>query len=107
LEDGDTVSFGSHTLKVLHTPGHTPGGISLYIEYPADGTLKKAVFVGDTLFAGSIGRTDFPGGNYNTLIRSIQTQLFALDDDVAVYPGHMDSTTIGNEKRTNPFCGQG
>jgi hydroxyacylglutathione hydrolase len=107
LEDGDTVSFGNHTLKVLHTPGHTPGGICLYIEYPAAGTLKKAVFVGDTLFAGSIGRTDFPGGNYDTLIRSIQTKLFALDDDVAVYPGHMNDTTIGNEKRTNPFCGQG
>ena len=107
LEDGDTVSFGSHTLKVLHTPGHTPGGISLYIEYPADGTLKKAVFVGDTLFAGSIGRTDFPGGNYDTLIQSIQTRLFALDDDVAVYPGHMGTTTIGVEKRQNPFCSLG
>lgn len=107
LEDGDRISFGTHTLTVLHTPGHTPGGICLYIEYAEQGVPKKAVFVGDTLFAGSIGRTDFPGGDYDTLIRSIQTKLLALDDDVTVYPGHMSSTTIGVEKRTNPFCGAG
>jgi hydroxyacylglutathione hydrolase len=80
---------------VLHTPGHTPGGISLY----ADG----AVFVGDTLFAGSIGRTDFPGGDFDTLKLSIQRKLYTLNDDVAVYPGHMGTTSIGREKRTNPF----
>ena len=105
LEDGDSVSFGNHTLNVLHTPGHTPGGICLYGEYQKDGVLKKAVFVGDTLFAGSIGRTDFPGGNFDTLINGIRTKLFTLDDDVKVYPGHMSDTTIGVEKRTNPFCG--
>jgi glyoxylase-like metal-dependent hydrolase (beta-lactamase superfamily II) len=107
LEDGDTITFGAHSLTVLHTPGHTPGGICLYTEYPNAGDVKKAVFVGDTLFAGSIGRTDFPGGSYDTLIDSIRTQLFALADDVEVYPGHMASTTIGVEKRTNPFCGAG
>ena len=107
LEDGDTISFGTHTLKVLHTPGHTIGGVCLYVEHNHAGALKKAVFVGDTLFAGSIGRTDFPGGNFDTLINSIRTKLFTLDDDVKVYPGHMGNTTIGVEKRTNPFCGMG
>ncbi len=105
LEDGDAISFGTHTLKVLHTPGHTPGGICLYIEYIHAGAPKKAVFVGDTLFAGSIGRTDFPGGDFDTLISSIRTKLFALDEGVKVYPGHMGNTTIGVEKRSNPFCG--
>ena len=107
LEDGDTITFGTHTLTVLHTPGHTPGGISLYIEFTEADAPKKAVFVGDTLFAGSIGRTDFPGGNFDTLISSIRTKLFTLNDGVKVYPGHMGSTTIGVEKRTNPFCGMG
>ena len=97
LEDGDTVQVGQITFKVLYTPGHTPGGISLYAD--------KSVFVGDTLFAGSIGRTDFPGGDFETLIRSIHTKLFTLPDDVAVYTGHMEPTTIGKEKRYNPFCG--
>lgn len=107
LEDGDTITFGTHTLSVLHTPGHTLGGICLYTEYTEAGAPKKAVFVGDTLFAGSIGRTDFPGGNFDTLISSIRTKLFTLDDGVKVYPGHMNNTTIGVEKRTNPFCGMG
>ena len=107
LEDGDTITFGNHTLTVLHTPGHTLGGICLYTEYTEAGATKKAVFVGDTLFAGSIGRTDFPGGNFDTLINSIRTKLFSLDDDVTVYPGHMGNTAIGTEKRTNPFCGMG
>lgn len=97
LDEGDTVSVGDTIeLKVFHTPGHTPGGISLY----ADGV----VFVGDTLFAGSIGRTDFPGGDFNTLINSIQTKLFTLPDNVTVYTGHMEPTTIGREKKFNPFC---
>ncbi len=96
LADGDTVEVGELTLKVLHTPGHTPGGISLVVD--------RAVFVGDTLFQGSIGRTDFPGGDYDTLIRSIQTKLFALPDDTVVYAGHMGNTTIGQEKKFNPFC---
>lgn len=107
LEDGDTITFGTHTLTVMHTPGHTRGGICLYTEYTQGGEPKKAVFVGDTLFAGSIGRTDFPGGNFDTLISSIRTKLFNLDDDVTVYPGHMGNTTIGVERRSNPFCGMG
>lgn len=97
LEDGDTVQVGHIQFKVLYTPGHTPGGISLY--------AGKAVFVGDTLFAGSIGRTDFPGGDFDTLIRSIHTKLFVLPDDTVVYTGHMEATTIGREKKYNPFCG--
>jgi hydroxyacylglutathione hydrolase len=96
LEEGDTVECGTIQFKVLHTPGHTPGGISLY--------AGDALFVGDTLFAGSIGRTDFPGGDYDPLIRNIQTKLFALPDGTRVYTGHMDPTTIGREKKYNPFC---
>lgn len=98
LEEGDTVTFGTITLKVLHTPGHTQGGISLF----TDG----CVFVGDTLFAGSVGRTDFPGGNAATLKQNIQAKLFSLADDVIVYPGHMEPTTVGKERRTNPFVGE-
>lgn len=96
LKDGDTISFGEVTFKVVHTPGHTPGGISL--------AAPGHVFVGDTLFAGSIGRTDFPGGDFQTLISSIQTRLFALPDDVVAHCGHGPATTIGQEKRTNPFA---
>lgn len=106
LEDGDIIRFGDIELKVLHTPGHTVGGISLYTEYQnADSHVKKAIFSGDTLFTGSIGRTDFPGGNYETLISSIHEKLFTLGDETTVYPGHMGTTTIATEKRTNPFCG--
>ena len=99
IEEDDTIVIGTITLKVIHTPGHTQGGISLY----ADGIL----FVGDTLFAGSIGRTDFPGGDYDTLIDSIQKKLFPLGDDVRVLSGHGPETTIGREKqkRNNPFVG--
>jgi len=98
LQDGDEVRFGKVLLKVIHTPGHTPGGISLYTD--------REVFVGDTLFAGSIGRTDFPGGSFETLKASIQQKLFVLRDDLKVYPGHNQPTTIGVEKRTNPFVGE-
>ncbi|MBW2369745.1 MAG: MBL fold metallo-hydrolase [Deltaproteobacteria bacterium] len=97
LEDGDTISYGNITFQVLHTPGHTPGGISLY--------AQDSVFVGDTLFAGSVGRTDFPGGDFNTLKDSIRSKLFTLPDSVRVFPGHNNETTIGREKRTNPFVG--
>ena len=98
LQDGDEVTFGKMALKVLHTPRHTPGGISLYTD--------NEVFVGDTLFAGSIGRTDFPGGSFETLKESIQQKLFKLSDDLKVYPGHNQATTIGVEKRNNPFVGE-
>jgi glyoxylase-like metal-dependent hydrolase (beta-lactamase superfamily II) len=99
LEEGDIVGVGSIRFQVIHTPGHTPGGVSLL----ADGCL----FVGDTLFAGSVGRTDFPGGNFETLKSSIQEKLFALGDEVKVFTGHGAETTIGEEKRHNPFVGLG
>ena len=95
LEDGDELSIGDFTLEVLHTPGHTPGGISLLAD--------NVVFVGDTLFAESIGRTDFPGGSYSQLISSIKTKLMVLDEETTVYPGHGPATTIGWELRQNPF----
>jgi glyoxylase-like metal-dependent hydrolase (beta-lactamase superfamily II) len=95
LHQGDTIHFGKCTLSVLHTPGHTEGGISL--------VGNDCVFVGDTLFNGSIGRTDFPGGNYKTLIRSIKQKLATLPDHFTVYPGHGPTTTIGEEKKSNPF----
>ena len=98
LQDNDEVAFGKIIFKVLHTPGHTPGGISLY--------SNGIVFVGDTLFSGSIGRTDFPGGDYDTLISSIQEKLFPLGDDVRVLNGHGPETTIGREKQYNPFVGE-
>ena len=98
IDEGDEISFGNHTLKVLHTPGHTPGGVSLH----TDGH----VFVGDTLFAGSIGRTDSPGGDFNILKASIQDTLFTLNDEVVVYTGHGPETTIGQERQHNPFVGQ-
>jgi hydroxyacylglutathione hydrolase len=96
VDEGDVISFGNIKLTVIHTPGHTVGGISL----ATDGY----VFVGDTLFAGSIGRTDFPGGDHGTIIASIQKKLFVLDDSVRVMCGHGPETTIGTEKRTNPFA---
>jgi glyoxylase-like metal-dependent hydrolase (beta-lactamase superfamily II) len=95
LAEGDSISFGDIALAVLHPPGHTPGGVSFHTD--------RCVFVGDALFYGSIGRTDLPGGDYDTLIRSIQTKLFNLDDDTTVYTGHGPATTIGQEKRSNPF----
>ncbi len=96
LEDGQTITLGDITLKVIHTPGHSPGGVSFHTD--------KALFVGDTLFAGSIGRTDLPGGDYGVLIASIQQKLFPLGDDIKVYTGHGPETTIEVEKRTNPFA---
>jgi glyoxylase-like metal-dependent hydrolase (beta-lactamase superfamily II) len=99
IDDGDTIEFGKITMSVIHTPGHSQGGISL--------STDGHVFVGDTLFAGSIGRTDLPGGSFETLKASIQNKLFGLGDDVKVYTGHGPATTIGHEKQTNPFVGQG
>jgi len=96
-----TLSFGDYDVKVHHTPGHCPGGVCLQIG--AAGTPGRDLFVGDTLFAGSIGRTDLPGADYDTLMRSITHVLFALGDDAVVYPGHGPKTTIGQERRTNPF----
>ncbi len=97
LEDGDTIEEAGLQLKVLHTPGHTPGGICLYAE--PEGIL----FAGDTLFADSVGRTDFPGGSMDQLLLSIQRRLLVLPDTTAVYPGHGMRTAIGRERRANPF----
>jgi hydroxyacylglutathione hydrolase len=98
---GQVITFGDCEARPHHTPGHCPGGVCLQIG--EKGTAAKDLFVGDTLFAGSIGRTDLPGGNYETLIGSIRTVLFAFGDDANVHPGHGPSTTIGQERRTNPF----
>lgn len=96
-QEGDHLEFGGLKMEVIETPGHTPGHISLYLPD------LNIVFVGDTLFAGSIGRTDFPGGSYDRLIRSVREKIFPLDDGITVYPGHGPETTVGREKRTNPF----
>ncbi len=93
--------FGEYGAWVHHTPGHCPGGVCLAVG--RDGTDARTLFVGDTLFAGSIGRTDLPGGDLTTLLRSIRTVLFAFPDDTPVLSGHGDPTTIGREKRTNPY----
>jgi len=98
LKEGDRVEFGDQEFLVLFVPGHSPGHIAFYNE------REKVVFAGDVLFQNSIGRTDLPGGNFDTLINSIHQKLFTLPDDVSVYPGHGGPTLIGNEKRTNPFC---
>jgi hydroxyacylglutathione hydrolase len=94
-------SFGRYGVWVRHTPGHCPGGVCLVIGRPTES--QRTLFVGDTLFAGSIGRTDLPGGDHETLLNSIRTELFSFPDDTVVYPGHGEPTTIGHEKRTNPF----
>ncbi|HVF53098.1 MAG TPA: MBL fold metallo-hydrolase [Actinomycetota bacterium] len=95
--EGDMLIAGSTKLEVVHTPGHSPGSISLI----GDG----AIFSGDTLFAGSIGRTDLPGGDTDLLLDAVRTKLFTFGDDIPVYPGHGPATTIGREKATNPFVG--
>ena len=98
LKDGDLLNVGDETIRVLHTPGHSPGSISL----SGDGY----VFTGDALFNQSIGRTDLPGGDLKTLVNSIRERLFKLDDATTVYPGHGPETTIGDEKLANPFVGK-
>jgi len=101
LQDGDRVELGSATFEVLATPGHTKGGISLFsADGPGGGPV---VFSGDTLFAGGIGRTDFPGGSHETLLESIRKRLLALPPETAVYPGHGPATTVAEEARSNPF----
>ena len=95
LKDGDSIEVGDLHFSVLHTPGHTPGGICLLGE--------GVVFSGDTLFNHSVGRTDLPGGSYNKLMNSIQTRLMTLPDETIVYPGHGPETTIGAERKGNPY----
>jgi len=97
IEEGDELEIGNSKLEVLHVPGHSPGSVALY---NADTGI---CITGDALFNGSIGRTDLPGGDYNTLIDSIRRKLLVLPDDVRIFPGHGPESTIGNEKRSNPF----
>jgi glyoxylase-like metal-dependent hydrolase (beta-lactamase superfamily II) len=99
--DGTPISFGDYAVHVHHTPGHSPGGVCLQIG--RSGATGKELFVGDTLFAGSIGRTDLPGGDYDVLMRSITQVLFPLGDDAIVHPGHYADTTIKRERTTNPL----
>jgi len=100
--DGSSLGFGDYAVTVHHTPGHCPGGVCLQIGRPGQADPPH-LFVGDTLFAGSIGRTDLPGGDYGVLMRSITAVLFPLGDEAVVHPGHGPDTTIGRERRTNPF----
>lgn len=97
LDDGDTVSVGNSTFSVIHCPGHTPGHV---VFYDADSGLAQ---VGDVIFQGSIGRTDFPGGNHQQLLDSIRVKLFSLGDDIEFIPGHGPMSTFGHERQTNPF----
>jgi len=99
LQDGDTVTLGHHTLQVRHCPGHTPGHV-VFIHTPS-----RVAFVGDVLFAGSIGRTDFPRGNHADLLASIRGKLFPLGDDIRFVPGHGPTSSFGAERRSNPYVG--
>ena len=103
--EGEVIRVGDLEIRPYHTPGHCPGGVCLQVA-PAGGDGLD-LFVGDTLFAGSIGRTDLPGGDYPTLIRSITEVLYSFGDEARVYPGHGEPTTIGRERRTNPFLQPG
>jgi glyoxylase-like metal-dependent hydrolase (beta-lactamase superfamily II) len=95
LQDGQKIEVGHYSISAIHTPGHSPGGMCFY--------APGAVFTGDTLFAGSIGRTDFTGGNHQQLIEGVIKKIFPLGDDIRVYPGHGPATTVGRERLTNPF----
>jgi glyoxylase-like metal-dependent hydrolase (beta-lactamase superfamily II) len=99
-EDGERFQVGDHSAHVLHTPGHSAGGCCLW--FPE----AKVLFTGDTLFAGSVGRTDLPGGDLDALLASIRDRIFPLGDDVRFYPGHGPSGLVGEERRTNPFAGE-
>jgi glyoxylase-like metal-dependent hydrolase (beta-lactamase superfamily II) len=100
LEDGQVLEAGTLRFQVLHTPGHSPGGVTFYLNH--DGVA----FDGDVLFQMGVGRTDLPGGDWDTLMHSIREVLFALPDETVVYPGHGPKTTVGREKRSNPWLGQ-
>jgi glyoxylase-like metal-dependent hydrolase (beta-lactamase superfamily II) len=97
LDQGDSFEVGEHSFQIFHVPGHSPGGICLLSD--------KHLFVGDVLFAGSIGRTDLPGGDFDALVSGVRERLFCLPDETIVYPGHGPNTTIGQERRMNPFVG--
>lgn len=100
LNEGDVITFGTQSLKVLHTPGHSPGSVVFYHE------KGGSLFCGDLLFYTGVGRTDLPGGSYNDLVNSIKNKIFTLPDSTAVYSGHGPATTVGFEKKNNPFVGE-
>ena len=95
LYDGQEIRLGNYIVSVIHTPGHSPGGVSFH--------APGVIFTGDTLFAGSVGRTDFSGGNHHKLVEGVTKKIFPLGDDLRVYPGHGPATTIGRERLANPF----
>ena len=98
FDEGDTISFGNSSLEIVFVPGHAPGHVAFYNKN------EKIIIGGDVLFDWSIGRTDLPGGDFDTLIKSIHEKIFPLGDEMVVYPGHGATTTVGKEKQTNPFC---
>jgi hydroxyacylglutathione hydrolase len=95
LEEGQVFQVGTYSLSIIHTPGHSAGGVCLY--------APGAVFTGDTLFAGSVGRTDFPGGSHELLVEGVRKKIFPLGEGLRIYPGHGPESTIGRERQTNPF----
>ena len=95
VKDNENISIGNLTVKILHTPGHSPGSITFFVE--------DKLFVGDLIFEGSIGRTDLPGGDHQTLIESVESKIFTLPPETEIYPGHGPSTTVRGEKNSNPF----
>jgi len=99
IRDGDGLQVGKLAAQIIHTPGHTPGSLSLHLP----GSARDLLLAGDTLFQGSIGRTDLPGGDFDQILKSIKDRLLRLDDETEVWPGHGPRTTIGRERRTNPF----
>lgn len=104
LRDGDTVRWGAFAAQVIHTPGHSKGSLCIHLPHAANTAAQPSrLFAGDTLFAGSIGRTDLWGGSFDEIIRSIHNKLLRLDDDTLVFPGHGPATTIGREREGNPF----
>jgi hydroxyacylglutathione hydrolase len=109
LSDGDVLEFGPLRFEVLHTPGHTPGGVCYRLAGADFGELSRGdngrdvVFVGDTIFAGGVGRTDLPGGSFEQLVDGIRQKLLSLDDNTTLFPGHGPPTTVGTERRSNPF----
>jgi glyoxylase-like metal-dependent hydrolase (beta-lactamase superfamily II) len=103
IKEDDIITVGAYDMRVIHVPGHSPGSVCFYMLRSVAGNEKPILFAGDTIFHRSIGRYDLPGGSYEQLMTSIRNKLFVLPDDTIVYPGHGPMTTIGEEKRYNPF----